>query len=362
MPHPRPAAFTRRLHLLAHLLVLLPLLLLGACATALSPDEAALVAGKTYVVTGASSGFGRGVALKLGAMRANVVLAARRTAVLDEVAAQVAAAGGTPLVVTTDVARPDDVRRLAEATVARFGRIDVWINNAGVGAIGRFDTVPMEDHARIVDVNLKGVIYGSHVALRQFRKQGQGTLVNIGSVESAVPLAYHASYASTKAAVLSLGRALREELRLSNQPGIRITTVLPWAADTPFFNHAANYTGRAPRMALMDDPGKVVDIIVRASVYPREEVPAGWKARGGYWSHRIAPDAAERISANVAHAEQFEKAGPAPDGSNAVHQPMPAGPGTTGVDGGIRARMEREDAARKTGQAPGPWSPTPPAS
>jgi len=342
----RAPAASRLLHAFLFL-PLLPLLLLGGCATTLSHDEAQAVAGKTYVITGASSGFGRGVALKLAAMRANVVLAARRTEVLNEVAAQARAAGGTPLVVTTDVARPEDVQRLAAATVERFGRIDVWINNAGVGAIGEFDKIPLEDHARVVDVNLKGVIYGSHVALRQFRQQGHGVLMNIGSVESEVPLAYHASYASTKAAVLSLGRALREELRLAGQDRIAITTVLPWAADTPFFEHAANYSGHAPRMALMDDPDKVVDIIVRATVYPREEVPAGWKARGAYWSHRIAPDITERISANIAHTEQFEKAGQAPGGSNAVHQPTPGG---TGVDGGVRARMEKEDAARKAGQ------------
>lgn len=339
----RPPAASR----LLYAFIFLPLLLLGGCATALSPSEAQAVAGKTYVITGASSGFGRGVALKLAAMRANVVLAARRTEVLNEVAAQAKAAGGNPLVVTTDVARPEDMQRLAAATVERFGRIDVWINNAGVGAIGEFEKIPLEDHARIVDVNLKGVIYGSHVALRQFRQQGYGTLVNIGSVESEVPLAYQATYASTKAAVLSLGRALREELRLSGQQNIAVTTVLPWAADTPFFEHAANYSGHAPRMAWMDDPEKVVDIIVRATVYPREEVPAGWKARGAYWSHRIAPDITERVSANIAHTEQFEKAGPAPNGSNAVHQPTPGG---TGVDGGVRARMEREDAARKAGQ------------
>ena len=336
----RPPAAPR----LLYAFILLPLLLLGGCATTLSQDEAQAVAGKTYVITGASSGFGRGVALKLAAMRANVVLAARRTAVLDEVAAQARAAGGNALVVTTDVASPEDVQRLAAATVERFGRIDVWINNAGVGAIGEFEKIPLADHARIVDVNLKGVIYGSHVALRQFRQQGHGVLVNIGSVESEIPLAYHATYASTKAAVLSLGRALREELRLSGQQHIAVATVLPWAADTPFFEHAANYTGRAPRMAWMDDPDKVADIIVRATVYPREEVPAGWKARGAYWSHRVAPDITERLSANIAHTEQFEKAGPAPDGSNAVHQPTPGG---TGVDGGVRARVEREDAARK---------------
>ena len=344
MSGPIPAAAVRPPARLLMLLALLPLLLLGGCASTLTADEATQVAGKTYVVTGASSGLGRGVALRLGAMRANVVLAARRTEVLNQVAAEVTAAGGTPLVVSIDVARAEDVRRLADETVRRFGRIDVWINNAGVGAIGEFDQVPLEDHDRIVDVNLKGVIHGSHVALRQFRRQGAGVLVNIGSVESEIPQAYHASYSATKAAVLALGRALREELRLAGQERIAVTTVLPWAVDTPFFEHAANYTGHAPRMPLMDDPAKVVDIIVRASVHPREEVPAGWKARSAYWGHRIAPDIAERLSASVARSEQFEKGSSAPNGSNAVHQPTPGG---TGVDGGVRARMEREDAARK---------------
>jgi short-subunit dehydrogenase len=332
-----------------HILLLLCATLLAGCATALSADEQQLVAGKTYVITGASSGLGRGVALKLASMHANVVLAARRTNLLEEVAAQARAAGGTPLVVTTDVGKPGDVRRLAEAAVARFGRIDVWINNAGVGAIGRFENIPVEDHSRLIDVNLKGVIYGSHAAMRQFRAQGRGVLVNLGSVESEVPQAYHASYAATKAAILSLGRALNEEIRLSGQRDIQVSTIMPWAVDTPFFNNAANYSGHTPRMAAMDDPAKVVDAIVRASVYPREEVPVGWKARGAYWSHRIAPDVTERISANIDHREQFEQAAPAPHTSGSLFQPSPGG---GGVEGGVRARMEREDAARKAGQLP----------
>jgi short-subunit dehydrogenase len=331
------------------LLFLLPALLLGACATGLSPTEQAGVADKTYVITGASSGFGRGVALRLASMRANVVLAARRTQLLDEVAAQAKAAGGTPLVVTTDVGRPEDVQRLAQQAVARFGRIDVWINNAGVGAIGNFEKIPMEDHARLVDVNLKGVIYGSHVALRQFRTQGYGTLVNIGSVESEVAQAYHASYSATKAAVLTLGRALNEEIRLSGQHNIAVATVMPWAADTPFFDNAANYTGRTARMAAMDDPMKVVDAIVRASLYPSEELPVGWKARAAVWSHKIAPDLTERISANIGQREQFEKAAPAPVTSGALHRPIPQ---ASGIEGGVRARMEREDTARQNGAAP----------
>ena len=324
--------------------------LLGGCATAFAPLDGASVAGKTYVVTGASSGLGRGVAERLGAMRANVVLAARRADVLGEVAARVNAAGGAALVVPTDVARPDEMQRLAQAALARFGRIDVWINNAGVGAIGRFEDIPLEDHARIVDVNLKGVIYGSHIALRQFKAQGSGTLVNIGSVESEVPLAYHASYGSTKAAVLGLGRALNEELRLAGKAGtIRVATVMPWATDTPFFDNASNYSGHRARMPLMDDPAKVVEAIVRASVYPSEEVPAGWKARGAVWSHKVAPDLTERISGNVAHAEQFGKAPPMAPTSGSVHQPRPGG---TGVDGGVRARMRNEDEARGSRPTP----------
>lgn len=323
--------------------------LLGGCATTLSPADQAAVAGKTYVVTGASSGFGRGVAERLGALRANVVLAARRAELLEQVAARVNALGGSALVVPTDVARADDVQRLAGAALARFGRIDVWINNAAVGGIGRFESIPMEDHARIVDVNVKGVIYGSHIALRQFKAQGGGTLVNIGSVESEIPLAYHASYASTKAAVLGLGRALNEELRLAGASDrIKVATVMPWAADTPFFANAANYSGHRPRMLAMDDPAKVVEVIVRASLHPSEEVPAGWKARGAVWSHKFAPDLTERISANIAHAEQFDKAPPAAPTSGAVHQPNPA---ATGIDGGVRVRMRQEDAERKTGKA-----------
>jgi short-subunit dehydrogenase len=331
-----------------YLLLLLPALLLGGCATTLSSDEQQAVAGKTYVITGASSGFGRGVALKLAAMKANVVLAARRTAVLEEVAQQASAAGGTPLVVTTDVANLQDMQRLRDAALQRFGRIDVWINNAGVGAIGVFDTIPIEDHARVVDVNLKGVIYGSHLALQQFRKQGQGVLINLGSVESEVPLAYHASYGATKAAILGLDRALNEELRLTGVGDrIKVSTIMPYGTDTPFFDHAANYTGRTAREPMLDPPEKVVDYIVYASVHPREEVLTGWKARSAYWSHRIAPDVTEYINGNVSHTSQMEHAPKVlPPTAGSLYQPMPGG---TGVDGGVRERIKREDAQRKSG-------------
>jgi short-subunit dehydrogenase len=320
-------------------------MLLTSCAapSQLGQSDRERIAGRTFVVTGASSGVGRGVALKLASYGANVVLAARRAEVLDDVAAQARAAGGQPLVVPTDVSRPDQVERLAGAAVERFGRIDVWINDAAVAAIGRFEEIPVEDHARVVDVNLKGYLYGSHAALRQFRRQGFGTLVNVASVEGRVPLAYHASYAATKSAILGFGAALNQELRLSGTDTIKVASVLPWALDTPFWEHTANYSGGTPRIYTMNDPKGTVDAVVWVAIHPTKEYAVGWKAQGALLGDRIWPGLAERIAADVVHRAQVETAPPAPPTTGNLYEPMRSG---TAAEGGARARMEREDQQR----------------
>lgn len=296
--------------------------------------------GTIIVVAGASSGFGRGAALKLAHEGATVVVAARRKDMLDDVVAEIKAAGGTAVAVQTDVSNPSDVTRLSQKTVSQFGRIDVWVNNVGVGAIGFFWDIPVEDHARVVDVNLKGLIYGAHAALRQFRAQGYGTLINIGSIDSETPLALQNTYAATKAAVLSLSRTLNEELRLVDNDDIKVGTIMPWAVDTPWWYHAANYTGHQPRMAAMDDPQIVVDAIVEACLHPKEEQPVGWKAKGSSVSHHLFPDLTEWLSAKIARRES-EKAAPASVTAGAIHDPINDG---LTIDGGLRERMRQEDA------------------
>lgn len=258
---------------------------------------------------------------------------------LDDLVTEIETARGTAVAVEADVSEPADVARLVEAALARFGRIDVWVNNVGVGAIGYFWDIPIEDHARLVDVNLKGLIYGAHAALRQFRAQGYGTLINTGSIDSETPLALQNTYAATKAAVLSLSRTLNQELRLAGEAGIKVGTIMPWAVDTPWWNHAANYTGHAPRMAMMDDPQIVIDAIVKACLDPEEEQPIGWKAKGSDIMHHLFPDLTERMSANVAKTEA-KKAMPAPNTTGALHQPMADG---LTIDGRIRERMHQED-------------------
>ena len=298
--------------------------------------------GRTIVITGASSGMGRGTALKLAAMGATVAIAARREGLLQEVAGLARASGGQAIVVPCDVSNPDDIQRLLQAALQPSGRIDIWINNVGIGALGPFWDIPIEDHARVIDVNLKGLVYGAHAAVRQFRQQGYGTLVNIGSIDSEVPLAYQACYSATKAGVLSLGRALNEELRLDKQERIKVATVMPWAVDTPWWEHAANYSGGTPRMAAMDDPEKVVDAIVELCLDPHEELAVGWKAKASYGSHKLTPNLSERMSADVAHKWQIEDAPPAPATTGSLYEPMATG---RGIEGGVRERMARENAA-----------------
>lgn len=296
---------------------------------------------KVVVIIGASSGFGKGVALKLARKGDHLVLAARRTELLDQLATE---CGADALAVTTDISKPEQVERLADEAVKKFGHVDVWINDVGVGAIGRFEDIPMADHARLVDVNLKGIIFGSHVAMKLFDHQGYGTLINLGSIESELPIAYQASYAATKAAVRSLDHTLTQEIRLRRNKRIKVCTVMPWAVDTPWWGHCANYSGGTPRMSAMDGPDSVINAIVKVTEHPSSrELHVGWKAKASYYAHRAFPGLTERLAADISQKSQIETAPPTPSTSGALFEPMTTG---TGIDGGVRARMKLEDERR----------------
>jgi short-subunit dehydrogenase len=299
--------------------------------------------GKVVVVTGASSGFGKGIALKMADEGANVVVAARRTELIEQVAQDCRNRGVNALAVTTDVSREEDMAKLARATIDQFGRIDVWINNAGVGAVGRFDEIPLEDQTRLVATNLNGVIYGSYHALRQFRQQGSGTLINMGSVDSAVPVAYMATYNATKHGVLGLTDTLDQELRLSGQKNIHVSTVLPWAVDTPFWDHSANYTGHKLRNAMMDDPRKVVNAVVATAKRPKKRVNVGGKVNTEVFARRLAPDMTDHLASNI-YDREIKKGSPAEPSKGNVHEAMPAG---TEISGGVRDRKREEDRQAK---------------
>lgn len=224
---------------------------------------------KVVVVLGASGGLGQGVAQQLAQAGARVVLAGRRQDVLIHHELRIRERGGIAIAERCDATRLADVAALAGAAVAEFGRIDIWINSFGAGALGFFWDLPPEDQARLIDTNLTGVMLGTHVALAQFRRQGAGLLINLGAAGSEAPMAMQATYAATKAAVQSLGRSLNEELRLEGlHPHIAVSTLMPGAVDTPFWSNAINCTGQAPPTAALDDPADLVAAIIAACARP----------------------------------------------------------------------------------------------
>lgn len=301
------------------------------------------IQGKVIVITGASSGFGKGVAQRLADKGAHIVLAARRAQLLEYLAHDVEKRGGQALVVPTDVGKEEDVERLADAALTRFGRIDVWINDAGVGVLGRFDEIPLADHARLVQTNLMGTIYGSHFALRQFRKQGSGALINIASISGKIGTPYYGSYSATKFGIVGLGQALNQELRLNDLgKRIHVTTINPMPFDTPFWEHAANYTGHSPRAYPMYDPDKVVEAVVDAVLHPTKEVTVPWSGKWSVLFHRLMPDTSERLFGSLVHKALIDDAPPIPNTTTgALHHPMASG---TEVRGRVNERMEAEGA------------------
>ncbi len=289
--------------------------------------------GKVVVITGASSGFGKGAALKFAQAGASVVLAARREELLDELAGECESAGGRALAVSTDVSEESEVEQLAQAAVSNFGRIDVWVNNAGAGALGRFEEVPLEEHMQVIGTDLLGTIYGSYFAMRQFREQGSGTLINVSSVIGKVPAPYFASYAAAKHGVVGLSGALRQELAEDKvDDRIHVCTVMPTSMDTPFFAHAAHYTGHeAAPIPPVYDAEKVVDVIVRLATEPEDEVTVGPAGKFMTFAHQMAPGLVESMMARQTRKALMDDAKSAPDSGGAVRKPAASG---TAVGGG----------------------------
>ncbi|MEU4712374.1 SDR family NAD(P)-dependent oxidoreductase [Micromonospora purpureochromogenes] len=171
------------------------------------------------VITGASSGIGRATALAFADKGAAVVLAARREEALAEVAAECAQRGVQALVVPTDVTDPVAVEALGRRAAERFGRIDVWVNNAAVTVFGPFEETPLQDIRRVLDVNVMGYVHGARTALPYLREQGQGVLVNVSSIVGVVSQPYTHAYVMAKFAIRALSASLRQELRLTGRAG-----------------------------------------------------------------------------------------------------------------------------------------------
>lgn len=281
---------------------------------------------RVVVITGASSGFGRGAALRFAKAGDNVVIAARRESLLDDVAKQCRKAGVEALAVEADVSQAADVQNLAEQAIDKFGRIDVWVNNAGVGTVARFEDAPLEEHEQVIRTNLMGTIYGSYEALNQFRKQRQGVLINLASFAGKVAPPYMSSYAASKFGIRGLGMALREELAQNGEDNIKVSTIMPVSFDTPFFEHAANHTGKPVKpIGSVYDPKEVIETIFKMSINPEDEVVVGTEGKLSSIAQRLSPKLVEKQMAKQTQKAQMRQKESAKDSSGSLFRPMKGG-------------------------------------
>jgi NADP-dependent 3-hydroxy acid dehydrogenase YdfG len=191
------------------------------------------IEGKVVVITGASSGLGEATARLLSAQGAVLVLGARRVDRLRSLADELTGRGGKALAVCTDVTDCDQVKRLVDAAVQAYGRIDVMINNAGLMPLSPLERLKIEDWDRTIDVNIKGVLYGIAAALPHMMQQKAGHIINVSSVAGHKVRPGNAVYAATKHAVRALSEGLRQEVKPYN---IRTTVISPGAVATELPN------------------------------------------------------------------------------------------------------------------------------
>ncbi|MBW3570118.1 MAG: SDR family NAD(P)-dependent oxidoreductase [Gemmatimonadetes bacterium] len=252
---------------------------------------------QVVVITGASSGIGRCTALHLAGLGASVVLTARRADALEQVVREIRAGGGRAIAVPGEVTRADDLRAVADAAVQRFGRIDTWVNNAGVYLQGRVQDISLDEYRRVLDVNFVGLVNGTQRALEVMLPRGEGVIVQVSSVAAKRGVPFTSPYSASKAAVAAFASALRAELLGS---GVRLSVLYPPSVDTPIYDSARGKLGVAPKPAApIYDPLSAARAIEHLARTGERERYFGWAgplaaldaaspALGDWLLHRVA--------------------------------------------------------------------------
>lgn len=187
------------------------------------------VEGKVVIITGASSGLGEATARLLASHQARLVLAARREDRIEALAADLASQGVESIAVRTDVSKSTEVKALVDRAVEAYGRVDVMLNNAGLMPLSPLERLKIDEWDRMIDVNIKGVLYGIAAALPHMQRQGSGHIINVSSVAGHKTEPNSTVYSATKFAVRAISEGLRQELKPSR---IRTTVISPGAVQT----------------------------------------------------------------------------------------------------------------------------------
>jgi short-subunit dehydrogenase len=275
------------------------------------------------VITGATSGIGLTTARMAAAQGARLVLAARATEALDELAGELRARGAEVATVTADVGVPGDVERIGQAAIERFGRIDTWVNNAGISIFGRLEDISPEDHHRLFQTNFWGVVNGSLEAVKRMKTRGGGAIINIGSEVSdrAVPL--QGMYSASKHAVKAFTDSLRMELEKEGAP-LSVTLIKPAAIDTMFALHARNYMDKEPALPPpIYAPEIVAEAILHAAQTPKRDLFVGGGSAAISAGARLMPRVLDYFMRGTMFKQQRSPVPTRPGRRDALYKPNP---------------------------------------
>ena len=253
------------------------------------------IAQQVMVITGASSGIGRVTAKAAAAAGAKVMLVARNEGSLREVLDEIAAAGGTAAYAIADIGDADAVSAAADAAIARFGRIDTWVNNAGTAIYAKLVDTPMDEHQQLFRTNYFGTVNCTLTAIRHLRDRG-GAIITVGSIGSDLPTPILSAYAASKHAVKGFIQSLRLELAADGVP-IAVTLIKPSGIDTPIAQRAANHVdgeGRIPPPVY--DPSLVATAILDAAEHVRRDITVGGLGRAQVLLGTHFPAVLEQLS------------------------------------------------------------------
>jgi short-subunit dehydrogenase len=270
---------------------------------------------QVIVITGASSGIGLCTARLAADRGAKLVLIARSVGVLEALVEEITSAGGQAVAVAADV---NDGNRLGQAAlraIETFGRIDTWINDAGVAIYGRLDEVDEKDSRRLFDTNFWGTVNGSLTALPYLRLEG-GALINVGSEVSDAVVPLQGMYSASKHAVKGFTDALRVEIEDVDKSPVSITLIQPTAVDTPYPEHAKNYMDSEPKLPdPMIDPMQVAEAILKAATEGGRDVKVGAMAVMNTALAKVMPSLSDRMSAKQVSRQQRDEAPRQPEGT-----------------------------------------------
>ena len=271
---------------------------------------------QVIVITGASSGIGLATAEAAAERGAKLVLCGRSEQALREIADHLNGMGCDAMAVTCDVSDRQQVQGVADEAVGRFGRIDTWVNNAGIGMYGRLDDSAEPDARRLFDINFWGVVNGSLVALPILKRNANGgAIINVGSEvsDAAVPLL--GIYTASKHAVKGFNDTLRVEVEEVDEAPISITLIQPTATDTPFPQHARNFMDREAKLPEpMIEPRKVAEAILSAAEKPTRATQVGGGAKLNVAMSRLLPGMADKMAAKYVDRQQYEEPPRNPEG------------------------------------------------